>query len=121
MNRSQENLRLRTRQFALRIIRVYLALPQSNLATILGRQILRSGTSVGAHYAEACRAKSRPDFVNKIEGAMQELEETTYWMELLADAKVVTSAKLAALRTEASELMAIFVTMSKRSKQAAAI
>ena len=118
MNRSHENLRLRTRQFALRIVRMHIALPKSNLGIVLGRQILRSGTSVGAHYAEACRAKSRPDFVSRIEGAMQELEETVYWMDLLADAKVVAAPKLAALQKEASELMAIFVTMTKRTKQA---
>ncbi len=118
MKRSQENLRLRTRQFALRIIRMYTALPKSGVGFVLGKQVLRSGTSVGAQYAEACRAKSRPDFVNKIEGAMQELEESVFWMDLLADAKIVTSAKLSALQEEASQLMAIFVTMSKRTKQA---
>ena len=121
MNRSQENLRQRTRQFALRIIRMHIALPKSNTGLVLGRQVLRSGTSVGAHYAEACRAKSRPDFVNKIEGAMQELEETVYWMDLLADAKVVAAPKLAALQKESSELMAIFVAMIKRTKQTMAV
>ena len=120
MKRSQENLRVRTRQFALRIIGMYAALPKSGVGFVLGNQILRSGTSVGAHYAEASRAKSRPDFVNKIEGAMQELEESMYWMDLLVDARVLTAAKLASLQDEASELMAIFVTMIKRTKQTSA-
>jgi four helix bundle protein len=117
MNRNKEDLRARTRQFALRIIRLYVALPKTGPATVLGKQVLRSGTSVGAHYAEACRAKSRPDFINKIEGAMQELEETLYWMDLLAEANLIKTARLTNLQKEASELMAILITMAKRTKE----
>jgi four helix bundle protein len=83
-----ENLIVRTREFALRIIRLYTALPQQTVAQVLGKQMLRSGTSVGAHYREAQRAKSDADFINKIEGALQELEETAYWLELLAESGV---------------------------------
>ncbi|MBU0509042.1 four helix bundle protein [bacterium] len=79
MNLKRDDLRPRTRQFALRIIRMYGSLPKTGAAKVIAGQMLRSGTSVGAHYAEACHAKSRADFVCKIEGAMQELEETRYW------------------------------------------
>ena len=78
----EKNLRERTRQFTLRIIRLYLAIPERGATRILGNQILKSGTSVGAHYREAQRAKST-DFISKIEGALQELDETSYWLELL--------------------------------------
>jgi four helix bundle protein len=80
-NAGRENnnkLSLRTRSFALRIIRLYSSLPISTETQILGRQLLRSGTSVGAHYSEAQFAKSNKDFINKIESALQELEETSY-------------------------------------------
>lgn len=77
-NRRQEDLTHRTRQFALAVIRLYGTLPKSTVSYVLGRQLLRSGTSIGAHYREARRAKSNPDFINKIESALQELDETTY-------------------------------------------
>jgi four helix bundle protein len=73
---NRQDLRRRTKEFALRIIKLYAALPKNAIAQVLGKQILRSGTSVGAHYREACRAKSNADFINKIEGALQELDET---------------------------------------------
>ena len=88
---SRQDLRKRTKEFALRIIKLYTALPKTTEAQILGKQILRSGTSVGAHYREACRAKSNADFISKIEGGLQELDETLYWLELLARAVQVES------------------------------
>jgi four helix bundle protein len=111
-----QDLRARTKAFALRIIRLYAALPQSPDAQILGKQLLRSGTSVGAHYHEGCRAKSDADFVNKIEGALQELEETIYWLELVSEAGFFTEERLKPLRDEAEELIAMFVTMVKNVK-----
>jgi len=116
MDVRKEAMRSRTRQFALRVIRLYASLPKSAAAQVIGKQLLRSGTSVGAHYAESCRAKSRADFVNKIEGAMQELEETSYWLELLADSNLLKPARLALLQQETSELMSIFVAMVKNTK-----
>jgi four helix bundle protein len=117
MAKPDENLRQRTRQFALRIIRLYSALPKSAIGQIIGKQLLRSGTSVGAHYAESCRSKSHPDFVNKIEGAMQELEETSYWLELIEEARILPARRLSPLKTEIDEITAIFVTMVKKAKQ----
>ena len=117
MSESQrQDLKLRTKSFALRIVRLYVALPKKTEAQVLGRQLLRSGASVGAHYREACRAKSAPDFINKIEGELQELEESVYWLELLADAGVVVPSRLKPLLQETNELTAIFVTMARNTK-----
>ena len=91
---NRKDLRSRTKNYALRIIRLYAALPKSTEAQILGKQVLRSGTSVGAHYREAWRAKSNLDFISKIEGAPQELEETVYWLELLGEAEILPKERL---------------------------
>jgi four helix bundle protein len=111
------DLRGRTKDFALRAIRLYPALPKGDgVARVLGRQLLRSGTSVAAHYREACRVKSNPDFINELEGALQELDETDLWLELLADAGKIKSSRVQPLRDEVNELIAIFVTMAKKVK-----
>ena len=112
----RQSLKLRTKSYALRIVRLYVALPKKTESQVLGRQLLRSGTFVGAHYREACRAKSAPDFINKIEGGLQELEESAYWLELLADAGVVVASRLKPLPQETNELTAIFVTMARNTK-----
>jgi four helix bundle protein len=111
-----QDLKERTKAFALRIIRLYAALPKTTEAQVLGKQVLRSGTSVGAHYREAQRAKSNADFISKIEGGLQELEETAYWLELLCDSSIVAQERLKPLQDEAEELTAIFVTMVKKVK-----
>ena len=111
------DLRIRTKEFALRMIRLYTSLPKSAEAQVLGKQVLRSGTSVGAHYREAQRAKSDADFISKIEGALQELDETAYWLELLAESGIAHSEKLEALRKETDELTAIFVTIVMKVKK----
>ena len=90
----RQDLRNRTKAFALRVIKLYTTLPKSPEAQVLGKQILRSGTSVGAHYHEACRAKSNADFVSKIEGGLQELEETVYWLELINEASIFPKERL---------------------------
>ena len=104
------DLKGRTKLFALRVIRLYCALPQTTVAQTLGKQVLRSGTSVGAHYREACRARWDAEFVSKIEGGLQELEETAYWLELLTEAEIVKAERLADLLREADELTAIELT-----------
>jgi len=111
-----EDLRLRTKAFALRIIRMFTALPRSEVARVLGKQALRSGTSVGANYREAYRARSGPEFVSEVGDCLKELEETAYWLELLVDSGTVSSNKMAALLRETSELLAIFTTISKKTK-----
>jgi four helix bundle protein len=112
----ETDLKQRTRQFALRIIRLYSALPKRGAAQILGTQVLKSGTSPGAHYREACRAKSDADFISKIEGALQELDETQYWLELIGEAKILSARRLEPLHQEAEELIAILVTIVKGVK-----
>jgi four helix bundle protein len=113
-----EDLRSRTKKYALRIIRLYRALPRRDgVAEVLGKQLLRSATSVAAQYREACRAKSNLDFISKLEGAQQELDESELWLELLGDADVVKSTLLAPLLEETNELIAIFVTMTKNVKR----
>ena len=111
-----EDLRPRTKKFALKIIRLYSTPPKETVAQVLGKQLLRSGTSVGAHYREAFRGKSRADFISKMEGALQELDETQYWLELLVEAGSVSQQHLQALLDEVDELISIFVTIVKRTK-----
>ncbi len=111
-----QDLRARTKKYALRIIRLYASLPKTTLAQTIGKQLLRSGTSVGAHYREADRGKSTPDFISKMEGGLQELDESAYWMELLIEANIVSAAKLADLLQETNELIAIFVASVKTAK-----
>ncbi|MBN2579577.1 MAG: four helix bundle protein [Pirellulales bacterium] len=82
IKKPRQDLRKRTKDFALRIIRMLVALPKSLSAEVIGRQIVKSGTSVGAYYREACRSRSNAEFISKIEGALQELDETSYWLEL---------------------------------------
>ena len=94
---SEVDLKGRTKAFALRVIRLYVALPKSVEAQVLGKQLLRSGTSVGAHYREAQRAKSDADFISKIEGALQELDETVYWLELVEEAGIFAAERLTSL------------------------
>src|SRR5437764_10394225 len=113
---SRQDLRQRTKAFALRIIKLYTALPKKLEAQVLGKQILRSGTSVGAHYHEACRAKSDADFVSKVEGALQELEESVYWLDLISESGIFAEERLKSLRSEAEELIAMFVAMVKNVK-----
>src|SRR5687767_2144046 len=109
----KRDLKVRTKSFALRVIRLYASLPKTTEAQIIGKQLLRSGTSVGAHYREAKRARSTAEFVSKIEGGLQELEESAYWLELLIDADIVPAARLSDLLHEAEELTAILVSSAK--------
>lgn len=117
MPNSYSNLRDRTKQYALRIIHLYTSLPGTTLAQTLGKQLVRSGTSVGAHYREADRAKSTLDFISKMEGGLQELDETGYWIELLIESNIVVAGKVADLLKETNELTAIFVASIKTAKQ----
>ena len=116
MREPKIDLRERTKEFALRVVRMYSALPKTTEAQVLGKQVLRSGTSVGANYREAFRARSRAEFVSKCGDCLREIEETSYWLELLVDSGSVNGAKLADLRRESGELTAIFVSILKSSK-----
>jgi four helix bundle protein len=111
------DLKTRTKAFALRVIRLYSALPQTTVSQVIGKQLLRSGTSVGAHYREAMRSRSTAEFVSKIEGGLQELEETSYWLELLGESGLMNEDRLADLHQEASELTAILITCAMNAKR----
>ncbi|GGG29067.1 four helix bundle protein [Pontibacter amylolyticus] len=110
-----ESLKQRTKEFALRCIRLFRALPKQADAYILGKQLLRSATSVAANYRAACRARSNAEFVAKIGIALEEADESLFWIELLEEAEIVTASRLASLKQEANELTAILVTIRKSS------
>ncbi len=117
MQKEEKNdLRGRTKKFALRIIRMFTSLPKTTEAQVLGKQVLRSGTSVGANYREAYRSRSRAEFIAKAGDCLKELEETAYWLELLGESGIVDEQRLTSLKTENDELIAIFVTIINRSK-----
>jgi four helix bundle protein len=109
------DLKIRTCDFALRVIRLYSSLPKSVEAQVIGKQVLRSGTSVGANYREGLRARSRSEYATKLNISLMELEETLYWLELL-EAAVLRNTEVNFLKAEASELCAILVTLIKRAK-----
>jgi len=117
MNGANDDLIERTKRFALRVIRLFASLPKSGEAQVLGKQLLRSGTSVGANYREAHRARSRAEFIAKCGDSLREIEESAYWLELLEESGIVPAAKLKDLRNETNELTAILVTVVKKSKK----
>src|ERR1700720_3914857 len=112
-----KDLKPRTKAFALRVIRMYSKLPKNDtIAQVLGKQVLRSGTSVGANYREASRGRSKAEFISKIADCLKKIEETEYWLELLVDSACVPAANMADLVAEPRPLLAIFTTIDKRSK-----
>lgn len=107
----------RAKAFSLRIVKMYAALPYSRASDVLAHQALRSGTAVGAHSREAYRSRTTPEAITKLEVALQELDETSYWLELLIEAEFVTLPRLQPLLKEIDELTAIFVTSVKTMKR----
>jgi four helix bundle protein len=118
MQNGERDLQERTKRFALSIIQIFSVIPRTAEAQVLGKQMLRSGTSVGANYREAYRGRSKAEFVAKCGDSLRELEETAYWLELLVDGNVLPAETLSDLHQECDELIAIFVTILKRSKEA---
>ena len=112
-----EDLKDRTRKYALRIIKLYGALPARGVDRVIGNQVLRSGTSVGAHYREGIRSRSPAEYAAKMNAGLMELEETLYWLELLEQSGAVSPKKLAALKDESNQLTAILVTLIKKAKR----
>ena len=113
---NKKDLKDRTKNFALRIIKMYSSLPRSMEAQVLGKQVLRSGTSVGANYREASQGRSKAEFIAKMGDCLKELEETTYWFELLVEGGILPKKKLSGLLQESKELTAIFITIIKKVK-----
>lgn len=106
----EKELKLRTKQFALRVIKLVESLPQGQVGRVPGNQLLRAGTSVGANYRAACRSKSSVDFISKMGTVEEEADESGYWMELLLDSGRIKATKISALMQEAEELTAIAVS-----------
>ena len=117
MQPDENDLRQRTKEFGLRVLRMFSRLPKRTEAQVLRKQILRSGNSVRANYREAYRARSKSEFIAKCGDSLRELEETAYWLELPVVAGIVHSETVGALARECDELIAIFVTILKRSKE----
>ncbi len=111
-----DELRKRTKQLALRIIKLSASLPANRMGDVLGRQILKSGTSVGANYREALRASSKRHFISILEISLREADETLYWLELLAESQIVKPSRLAPLIDETNQLVAIFAATVRTAK-----
>lgn len=111
------DLHTRTKAFALRIINLYGALPKTVPAQVIGKQVLRSGTSVGAHYREGSRARSTAEFISKLSVGIQELEETLYWLDLLAESGIVKVSRLESLQQESNELLAMLIASVRTAKE----
>lgn len=113
-----EELKARTRDFGIRVIQLVEALPKSQSSGVIGRQLLRCGTSVGANYRSACRARSRPDFISKVGIAIEEADESLYWMEVLIQAGLMAKTTLVPLMQEGNELIAILTASVKTARAA---
>lgn len=112
----QEQLRNRTKRFALRIIGLFRRLPRTVEAQVLGKQLLRSGTSAGANYRAAGRARSKAEFISKMGIVVEEADETVFWIECLIESGIVKPELLADLLTEANELIAIFAASQRTAR-----
>ena len=119
MSSQPEQLRDRTKTFALRVIRLYRSLPYKTDAQALGKQLLRCGTSVAANYRAVCRARSKAEFVAKIGVVLEEADETVLWLELMTESGIVPLAKTEELLREANELTAIFAASQRTARHAA--
>ena len=113
---TQEELKKRTKQFALRILRLTAALPNTPEAKVIRNQLSRSGTSVGANYRASCRARSKAEFIAKIGTVIEECDESSFWMELITEGEMLPMTKVEALLKEANEITAI-MTASRKTAQ----
>ena len=113
---TSEELKARTKAFAVRVVKLVDALPRGLAAQVIGRQLLRSATSVGANYRAACRAQSRPEFAAKISIVVEESDESLYWLEVIQETGLIKSELLAAIHKEANELVAIMLASRKTAK-----
>ena len=107
---------MRSKEFAIRIVKLSQALPNNREAWVLGKQVLRSGTSVAANYRAACRARSKAEFVARIGVVVEEIDETVFWLEMLSATSIVPRRRLDALLQEARELLAIFAASQRTAR-----
>jgi four helix bundle protein len=113
---TREEMKKRTKTYASRVVKLCSSLPNGWVAQILGKQLPRSGTSVGANYRAVCRAKSTADFINKLRIVEEECDESLFWMELLVDNGIIRASRLADLMKEANEILAIVVSSAKTAR-----
>ena len=111
-----EDLKRRTKQFAIRIIRLVERLPETKTSKIIGNQLLRSGTSIAANYRAGCLGKSKRDFISKMKIVEEEADETLFWLELIEETGAFQKEKLIPLQTEAKEILLIIVASIKTAK-----
>ncbi|MGD0126225.1 MAG: four helix bundle protein [Terriglobia bacterium] len=111
-----EQLRERTKQFAIRIVRLFRILPKNDEARIMGKQVLRAGTSVAANYRAVCRARSRAEFISKIGVVVEEADETVFWLEMLVETGITSKSRMEKLLAEANELLAILAASQRTAK-----
>jgi four helix bundle protein len=111
-----EQFKNRTKSFAIRIVKLYRALPTTGEANVIGNQILRFGTSVAANYRAVCRARSRAEFIAKIGIVVEEADETVFWLELLTETGILPETKISELLKEANELLAVFASSQRTAK-----
>jgi four helix bundle protein len=116
MKRDSEAMKIRPKDFALRVLRLYRSLPRTEEARIIGAQLLRSSTSIGANYRSACRGRSRAEFIAKLGIVLEEADETVFWLELFQDGKIFPAEKLRDLVKEANELVSIFVSSVRSAR-----
>lgn len=114
---TQSEMKRRTKEFALRVMRLVESLAESRTSQVLGKPLLRSGTSVGANYRAACRARSTADFISKLAIVEEEADESIYWPELLVESKQIKQNLVEGLMNEANEILSIVVASIRTSKQ----
>jgi four helix bundle protein len=111
-----EELKSRTKKFAIRIVKLFRSLPRTEEARVIGKQVLRSGTSVAANYRAVCRARSMAEFIAKIGVVVEEADETVFWLELLVETEIIQEEKMKNLLLEANELLAVFAASQYTAK-----
>jgi four helix bundle protein len=116
-----EELKERSKQFVIRVIRLFRALPKTDVARVLGRQLLRSGTAVAANYRAVCRARSKAEFIARIGVVVEEIDESVLWLELLVETDIVPLARMESLLAEANALLAIFVASQHTARSRSAM
>lgn len=114
---TSDELKLRTKKFSLRVFKLIDYLPNNKVCNVIGNQLLRSATSIGANYRSACRARSKIEFISKIRMVEEEADESVYWIELIRDSNIVNEKRICDLLKESNELTAIFTSIGKTSKQ----
>ena len=113
----QEQIKYRTKQIGLEVIKLIDDLPDKSSASVVARQIIKSSTSIGANYRAACRAKSTPDFINKLKIVEEETDETIYWLEILEESLLIPKDKISGLMKETNEILSIIVASINTSKK----